>query len=147
MYTSLWICHLLPVYPHTHSCTCRFNVDPSVYSPYFSLGACMEGLNRLFMQLLGVSFQAEQPKMGELWSEDVRKLVRFSPPSLFAQFSRPTVCRSLTNVLRQMGSCIYCFLCCQQAVVHETEGLLGYIFCDFFRRLDKPHQVQLSALD
>lgn len=78
----------------------KFNIDPSVYSPYFSLGACMEGLNRLFMQLLGVSFQAEQPKMGELWSEDVRKL----------------------------------------AVVHETEGLLGYIYCDFFRRLDKPHQ-------
>uniref|UniRef100_A0A672NNK8 Mitochondrial intermediate peptidase-like n=1 Tax=Sinocyclocheilus grahami TaxID=75366 RepID=A0A672NNK8_SINGR len=77
-----------------------FNIDPSVYSPYFSLGACMEGLNRLFMQLLGVYFQAEQPKMGELWSEDVRKL----------------------------------------AVVHETEGLLGYIYCDFFRRPDKPHQ-------
>ncbi|XP_016412173.1 mitochondrial intermediate peptidase-like [Sinocyclocheilus rhinocerous] len=77
-----------------------FNIDPSIYSPYFSLGACMEGLNRLFMQLLGVYFQAEQPKMGELWSEDVRKL----------------------------------------AVVHETEGLLGYIYCDFFRRPDKPHQ-------
>uniref|UniRef100_A0A673LNS7 Mitochondrial intermediate peptidase n=1 Tax=Sinocyclocheilus rhinocerous TaxID=307959 RepID=A0A673LNS7_9TELE len=103
-----------------------FNIDPSIYSPYFSLGACMEGLNRLFMQLLGVYFQAEQPKMGELWSEDVRKLVRFCPPSLY--------------VLKQMGSCIYCFLCCQQAVVHETEGLLGYIYCDFFRRPDKPHQ-------
>uniref|UniRef100_A0A671P6J3 Mitochondrial intermediate peptidase n=1 Tax=Sinocyclocheilus anshuiensis TaxID=1608454 RepID=A0A671P6J3_9TELE len=77
-----------------------FNIDPSIYSPYFSLGACMEGLNRLFMQLVGVYFQAEQPKMGELWSEDVRKL----------------------------------------AVVHETEGLLGYIYCDFFRRPDKPHQ-------
>uniref|UniRef100_A0A672NL13 Mitochondrial intermediate peptidase n=1 Tax=Sinocyclocheilus grahami TaxID=75366 RepID=A0A672NL13_SINGR len=106
-----------------------FNIDPSVYSPYFSLGACMEGLNRLFMQLLGVYFQAEQPKMGELWSEDVRKL-----------FSRPALRRSLTDVLKQMDSCIYCFLCCQQAVVHETEGLLGYIYCDFFRRPDKPHQ-------
>uniref|UniRef100_A0A8C1JAA6 Si:ch73-1a9.4 n=1 Tax=Cyprinus carpio TaxID=7962 RepID=A0A8C1JAA6_CYPCA len=77
-----------------------FNIDPSIYSPYFSLGACMEGLNCLFTQLLGVYFQAEQPKMGELWSEDVRKL----------------------------------------AVVHETEGVLGYIYCDFFRRPDKPHQ-------
>ncbi|ROL54176.1 Mitochondrial intermediate peptidase [Anabarilius grahami] len=78
----------------------KFNIDPSIYSPYFSLGACMEGLNHLFTQLLGVSFQTVQPKMGELWSEDVRKL----------------------------------------ALVHETEGLLGYIYCDFFRRPDKPHQ-------
>ncbi|XP_057176984.1 mitochondrial intermediate peptidase isoform X2 [Triplophysa rosa] len=69
-------------------------------NPYFSLGACMEGLNHLFTQLLGVYFQAEEPKMGEVWSEDVRKL----------------------------------------AVVHETEGLLGYIYCDFFRRPDKPNQ-------
>uniref|UniRef100_A0A8C1S1Y3 Si:ch73-1a9.4 n=1 Tax=Cyprinus carpio TaxID=7962 RepID=A0A8C1S1Y3_CYPCA len=118
-----------------------FNIDPSIYSPYFSLGACMEGLNCLFTQLLGVYFQAEQPKMGELWSEDVRKLVRFCLPSLFAHFSSPALLRSLTDVLIQMGRCIYCFLCCQQAVVHETEGVLGYIYCDFFRRLDKPHQV------
>ncbi|XP_051535412.1 mitochondrial intermediate peptidase-like [Myxocyprinus asiaticus] len=50
--------------------------------------------------LFGVSLLAEQPRVGEVWSEDVRKL----------------------------------------AVVHETEGLLGYIYCDFFYRLDKPHQ-------
>lgn len=83
MHTSLWISHLLRVYPHIRSRTCRFNIDPSVYSPYFSLGACMEGLNHLFTQLLGVSFQTVRPKMGELWSEDVRKLVSFSLPSLF----------------------------------------------------------------
>ncbi|KAM9734019.1 mitochondrial intermediate peptidase-like [Menidia menidia] len=78
----------------------RYNIEPSLYSPYFSLGACMEGLNNLFSQLYGVSLMSEHPSAGEVWSEDVRKL----------------------------------------AVVHETEGLLGYIYCDFFHRPEKPHQ-------
>ncbi|XP_031429792.1 mitochondrial intermediate peptidase [Clupea harengus] len=78
----------------------RFNIEPSLYSPYFSLGACMEGLNSLFTELYGVSLMAEHPSAGEVWNDDVRKL----------------------------------------AVVHETEGLLGYIYCDFFQRPDKPHQ-------
>ncbi|KAF3847913.1 hypothetical protein F7725_020941 [Dissostichus mawsoni] len=78
----------------------RYNIEPSLYSPYFSLGACMEGLNHLFSQLYGVSLMSEQPSTGEVWNEDVRKL----------------------------------------AVVHETEGLFGYIYCDFFQRQNKPHQ-------
>ena len=56
-------------------CGCRFNIEPSLYSPYFSLGACMEGLNNLFSQLFGVSLMSDQPSAGEVWSEDVRKLV------------------------------------------------------------------------
>nr|XP_056714303.1 mitochondrial intermediate peptidase [Euleptes europaea] len=78
----------------------RYNIEPSLYCPFFSLGACMEGLNILFDKLLGISLYAEQPEKGEVWCEDVRKL----------------------------------------AVVHEQEGLLGYIYCDFFQRPDKPHQ-------
>uniref|UniRef100_A0A4X2LUT6 Mitochondrial intermediate peptidase n=1 Tax=Vombatus ursinus TaxID=29139 RepID=A0A4X2LUT6_VOMUR len=80
--------------------SCRYNIEPSLYCPFFSLGACMEGLNLLFRQLLGISLYVEQPEKGEVWCEDVRKL----------------------------------------AVVHENEGLLGYIYCDFFQRADKPHQ-------
>ncbi|XP_044298006.1 mitochondrial intermediate peptidase isoform X2 [Varanus komodoensis] len=78
----------------------RYNIEPSLYCPFFSLGACMEGLNSLFNKLLGISLYAEQPEKGEVWCEDVRKL----------------------------------------AVVHEQEGLLGYIYCDFFQRPNKPHQ-------
>ncbi|KAF7665417.1 hypothetical protein LDENG_00144300 [Lucifuga dentata] len=78
----------------------RYNIEPSLYSPYLSLGACMEGLNNLFSQLYGVMLMSEQPSAGEVWTDDVRKL----------------------------------------AVVHETEGLLGYIYCDFFHRQDKPRQ-------
>lgn len=65
------LCHHVKVFV---AC-CRFNIEPSLYSPYFSLGVCMEGLNRLFTQLFGVSLLAEQTSAGELWSEDVRKLV------------------------------------------------------------------------
>lgn len=36
----------------------------------------MDGLNILFNKLLGVSLYAEQPEKGEVWCEDVRKLVR-----------------------------------------------------------------------
>ncbi|KAK2491190.1 hypothetical protein MC885_015189 [Smutsia gigantea] len=78
----------------------RYNIEPSLYCPFFSLGSCMEGLNILFNKLLGIMLYAEQPAKGEVWCEDVRKL----------------------------------------AVVHESEGLLGYIYCDFFQRADKPHQ-------
>uniref|UniRef100_A0A8C4FFE5 Mitochondrial intermediate peptidase n=1 Tax=Dicentrarchus labrax TaxID=13489 RepID=A0A8C4FFE5_DICLA len=52
----------------------RNSVKPSLYSPYLSLGACMEGLNNLFSQLYGVSLMSEHPAAGEVWSEDVRKL-------------------------------------------------------------------------
>lgn len=53
----------------------RYDSEPSAYCPFFSLGACMEGLNTLFNRLLGISLCVEQPAEGEVWSEDVRKLV------------------------------------------------------------------------
>uniref|UniRef100_A0A8D1UPV7 Mitochondrial intermediate peptidase n=1 Tax=Sus scrofa TaxID=9823 RepID=A0A8D1UPV7_PIG len=78
----------------------RSSVEPGTYGPFFSLGACMDGLDVLLGRLLGVSLRVQQPAPGEVWAQDVRKL----------------------------------------AVVHESEGLLGYIYCDFFQRADKPHQ-------
>ena len=68
--------------------------------PYFSLGACMEGLSNLFNSLFGVTLRYEEPEYGEVWSHDVHKL----------------------------------------AAVHENEGLLGHIYCDFFERSGKPYQ-------
>lgn len=72
----------------------------SEFSPYFSLGACMEGLNLLMTSLYGISLENTEMEPGESWSHDIYKL----------------------------------------AVTHESEGLLGYIYCDLFERPGKPNQ-------
>ncbi|XP_065084685.1 mitochondrial intermediate peptidase [Ochlerotatus camptorhynchus] len=72
----------------------------SEFSPYFSLGACMEGLNLLMNSLYGISLENTEMEPGESWSHDIYKL----------------------------------------AVTHESEGLLGHIYCDLFERLGKPNQ-------
>lgn len=64
----------------------RYNIEPSLYCPFFSLGACMEGLNLLFSKLLGISFYVEQPAKGEVWCEDVRKLVSIPVRARFRYF-------------------------------------------------------------
>ncbi|GJQ73698.1 hypothetical protein Trydic_g14033 [Trypoxylus dichotomus] len=78
----------------------KFKVMSSEYSPYFSLGACMEGLSNIFNSLYGIMLQDVPLKLGEAWVNDVYKL----------------------------------------AVIHESEGLLGYIYCDFYERRGKPNQ-------
>ncbi|KAJ8980591.1 hypothetical protein NQ317_018719 [Molorchus minor] len=77
-----------------------FRVLSKEYSPYFSLGACMDGLNMLFQSLYGIQLVNTEVTPGECWYSDVYKL----------------------------------------SVVHETEGLLGYIYCDFYERSGKPNQ-------
>ncbi|RZF48341.1 hypothetical protein LSTR_LSTR010304 [Laodelphax striatellus] len=49
-------------------------VESGEFSPYFSLGACMEGLNFLFTKLYGVHFENEPVKSGECWAPDIHKL-------------------------------------------------------------------------
>jgi len=51
-----------------------FNVDRSDFMPYFSLGACMEGLNLLFQQLFGIELVASETQAGEVWTGDVYKI-------------------------------------------------------------------------
>ncbi|GFT63196.1 mitochondrial intermediate peptidase [Trichonephila clavipes] len=77
----------------------EFAVDSSDYSPYFSLGACMDGLNYIFKSLYNVSLKVEDVIEGEIWHDDVRKIS-----------------------------------------VVEGEEVLGYIYCDFFERPQKPNQ-------
>lgn len=43
-------------------------------SPYFSLGACMEGLNMLCQELYGITLVHEEMLPGESWAPDVYKL-------------------------------------------------------------------------
>ncbi|XP_067008945.1 mitochondrial intermediate peptidase isoform X2 [Anabrus simplex] len=75
-------------------------VGTSEFSPYLSLGACMEGLNTLMNHLYQISLVNDELQPGEVWASDVYKL----------------------------------------AVIHETEGLLGHIYCDFYERPSKPNQ-------
>ncbi|KAH1011537.1 hypothetical protein HUJ04_000886 [Dendroctonus ponderosae] len=77
-----------------------FKVSSKEYSPYFSLGACMDGLNMLFQSLYGIQLINTEVSPGECWFTDVYKL----------------------------------------SVVDETEGLLGYIYCDLYERTGKPNQ-------
>lgn len=77
-----------------------YKVSSKEYSPYFSLGACMDGLNFLFKQIYNIQLVNTKIENGECWASDVYKL----------------------------------------SVIHDTEGLLGYIYCDFYERHGKPYQ-------
>lgn len=44
------------------------------FAPYFSLGACMEGVNILTKSLYGVRLEPEPVARGEVWASDIHKL-------------------------------------------------------------------------
>ncbi|XP_014259771.1 mitochondrial intermediate peptidase [Cimex lectularius] len=48
--------------------------ENSQFSPYFSLGTCMDGLNNLMESLYGISFAIENTAVGETWAPDIYKL-------------------------------------------------------------------------
>ncbi|XP_043284795.1 mitochondrial intermediate peptidase isoform X2 [Venturia canescens] len=50
------------------------NTSNTEFTPYFSLGACMDGLNILTQSLYGVTLKPETVVPGEVWSEDIYKL-------------------------------------------------------------------------
>lgn len=75
-------------------------VSTSEFTPYFSLGGCMEGLNNLMQSLYGISLENTEMNPGESWAQDIYKLT----------------------------------------VKHESEGVLGHIYCDLFDRTGKPNQ-------
>ncbi|XP_070538746.1 mitochondrial intermediate peptidase-like [Ptychodera flava] len=78
----------------------KCDINSMQYTPYFSLGTCMEGLSLIFTSLYGIKLEEEDTLPGEIWSPDVKKL----------------------------------------AVVHESEGILGYIYCDLYERPGKSQQ-------
>ncbi|XP_071798886.1 mitochondrial intermediate peptidase-like [Asterias amurensis] len=78
----------------------KYNITSAEYAPYFSVGACMDGLSLIFSKLYGVTLENVEAGRGELWAPNVLKL----------------------------------------AVTHETDGVLGYIYCDLFERSGKPNQ-------
>ena len=74
-----------------------YNLNSQHIREYFSVGACMEGLNIIFTSLYGVSLNVIEANPGEVWEPGVQKV----------------------------------------EVRHETEGILGHIYCDLYQRPGK----------
>nr|CAB3263848.1 mitochondrial intermediate peptidase [Phallusia mammillata] len=49
-------------------------IDPVLYSSFFSLGDCMNGLSALYSSLFGVTLTAVPVQKGETWNNDIIKL-------------------------------------------------------------------------
>ncbi|CAF0810026.1 unnamed protein product [Rotaria sp. Silwood1] len=49
-------------------------INTQEYTPYFSLGACMDGLNRIFNSLFNITLNKQATAPGEIWHPSVIKL-------------------------------------------------------------------------
>ncbi|KAM3967653.1 LOW QUALITY PROTEIN: mitochondrial intermediate peptidase [Aphomia sociella] len=72
-YQDTLMCWDTPYFTHKAK-TQLLSVANSDYSPYFSLGGCMEGLNMLCQELYGISLKSQEMLPGESWAPDVYKL-------------------------------------------------------------------------
>lgn len=51
-----------------------FDTSAAEFAPYFSIGACMEGLNILTRSLYGVELKSIPVLSGEVWANNIHKL-------------------------------------------------------------------------
>ncbi|CAG0883672.1 unnamed protein product [Cyprideis torosa] len=94
----------------------RCALSANSLSPYFSLGACMEGVQMVCHALYGIKFTVQEPEPGELWSPDVYKLAGEEEED------------GLDEAL------------CERSFEDGNNRLLGHIYCDFYVRAGKPSQ-------
>lgn len=50
------------------------NMSASEFTPYFSLGACMDGVNTLTQALYGIRLETVPVSLGEVWANNILKL-------------------------------------------------------------------------
>ncbi|PSN48217.1 Mitochondrial intermediate peptidase [Blattella germanica] len=98
-------------------------VNNSEFSPYFSLGACMEGLNMLMNKLYNISLVNDEILPGETWASDVYKLAEslwtYNNPIVVLmlnlpvpRWSSPTLLTSgmVDNLFHEMGHAMHSML-------------------------------------
>lgn len=51
------------------------NISITEFAPYFSLGACMDGINILIQALYGIQLEYVPVLSGEVWANNVHKIV------------------------------------------------------------------------
>lgn len=52
----------------------NISASPNEFTPYFSLGGCMEGFNNLMKSLFGIRLENTELGPGESWADDIYKL-------------------------------------------------------------------------